>query len=483
MSFKRIFKSFLLHYIVGGVVCGAASMFLLLAASGISNTLMVPLWLGGSVLIQLFWYLLWKKKLDSSVLAANGFCFLLIALVTTVLIVIAGGNTESSLMLVLPFLHFPYLATWFFCLMMVPDLMVLGVPLLTLTAFLIPMALMGYRPKRKQLIAFASCLAVLAGISVISYVNRPQARYGGHGFDYMHGYSTTDFTEYTVTNPKKLARLDGPAALTIADNYPVLDGAEACYPLYSALALETYADIAQYEADAADAWTNGRYVQFTNSVVGFKRLLDGDCDIFFGARPSAQQLWEAEEEGVTLSVTPIGREAFVFFVEAASPMEDISSEALRDIYAGKITNWAQVGGPDLEIAAFQRPSGSGSQTMMEYFMGDTPLKEPQTYEVVGGMGDSIRRVAEYADDKGSLGYSFRYFVEELGQEKGVKLLKVDGVAPTLENIKNGTYPLTVPLVIVTNANTQNPNVASVLDFLLSPQGQELVEKTGYAGLG
>jgi len=64
----------------------------------------------------------------------------------------------------------------------------------------------------------------------------------------------------------------------------------------------------------------------------------------------------------------------------------------------------------------------------------------------------------------------------------VKLLAVDGIYPSKENIRNGTYPFTVDVFAVT-AGTSNPHVQDIIDWLLSPQGQELIEKTGYVGVG
>ena len=104
-----------------------------------------------------------------------------------------------------------------------------------------------------------------------------------------------------------------------------------------------------------------------------------------------------------------------------------------------------------------------------------------TYETVNAMGGVIEHVAQYNSEAGALGYTFRYFLESLNQEKNVKMLSVDGVYPTVETIENGTYPLTVPLVAVTRKDNDNPNVRKVLDFLLSEDGQDIIRRTGYGG--
>ena len=75
--------------------------------------------------------------------------------------------------------------------------------------------------------------------------------------------------------------------------------------------------------------------------------------------------------------------------------------------------------------------------MMRYFMGDTELKEADTIESVSAMGGVIKAVKQYHNEAGAIGYTFRYFLEELNQEDGVKILSIDGVYPSVEDIKNG----------------------------------------------
>ena len=113
-------------------------------------------------------------------------------------------------------------------------------------------------------------------------------------------------------------------------------------------------------------------------------------------------------------------------------------------------------------------------------MKDVTLKEPQTYEVVGAMEGVITKVAQFNSEKGAMGYSFRYFVEELNQEKDVKLLSIDGVYPSIENIENGSYPLVTNVCLITRKDESNPYVERMKEFILSEQGQSIVEQTGYS---
>ena len=420
----------------------------------------------------------------------NGISLLLLALCFTVLMLLGKGSVDSTAVGQLLWLTLPFCPLWLILSLMGERLiLVLAIFLTYASGYLFCTCRKGERPRWRRLVLPGVGLALCAALCTGLYCSRPEVRYGGHGFAYMHGFSSTDFSQYMVySQPGKLAALDHPAAFQIQDeaDMPVMDGAEACYPLYAAAAKAVYQDIAHIESNWADsgerAWTNGKIVTFTNTVVGFERLIEGNVDLFFGARPSADQLAYAAEQGVELEITPIGREAFVFFVEEDEPVDGLTQDQLRAIYHGDVTDWSQVGGRAGEIAAFQRPAGSGSQTMMEYFMGEVSLKEPQTYETVGSMEGVIRHVAQYANQRGALGYSFRYFIQGLSQEKGVKLLAVDGVTPDLAHIEDGSYPLTVPLCLVTRKDDPNPNVGKMIDFFLSPDGQTLVRETGYGGL-
>ena len=450
-------------------------------------------------------YLIFLKKIDTMLaLKVNGICVCFLVVVYTVLLTIAGGETDGKLLQNASlWIAFPFVPLFFLLVFQNVRLLFFAAAALTYAAaFLVCFfAERKWLRHQKRLLIPAVCILLCIGLCTGLYLNRPSKRYAGHGFDYMHGWSSTDFTDYMVCSThSKLAALDHEAALKISDpdEMPVMDGAEACYPVYAAIAKAVYEDIDRIEEEAmAEAERkqdrgilnqNGRIVTFTNTISGFNRLIMGEkfgtgkADLFFGARPSKSQLEEAKEERIDLKITQIGREGFVFFTEKDNPVENLTSSQIRDIYTGKITNWKEVGGKDQAIIAFQRPANSGSQTMMEYFMGDVPLKAPMTYETVDAMAGVIHKVAQYADEAGAFGYSFRYFVEELNQEKNVKLIAVDGVFPSIENIENGSYPLTTGLCLITRENDPNPNVRKMIDFILSKDGQELIRKTGYAGI-
>lgn len=113
-------------------------------------------------------------------------------------------------------------------------------------------------------------------------------------------------------------------------------------------------------------------------------------------------------------------------------------------------------------------------------MGDAPLMTPPTEQVEDLMSGIIERTSDYRNHKNAIGFSFRYYADQLVGNKGIKLLAVDGVAPTVENIRAGRYPLTSEFYAATTQSTEQ--IDALLEWILSPEGQELIERTGYAGI-
>lgn len=270
----------------------------------------------------------------------------------------------------------------------------------------------------------------------------------------------------------KIVKMEN-ASLKLTGDLPIIDGATAAFPVYSAFVHAVYPETTRlYDG----------VFEYNNTVGGYRELAKRNTDLFLGAYPSKEQLKYAEACGTTFEFTQIGTEAFVFFVHKDNPIDSLTVEQIKGIYSGQITNWKEVGGADEAILPFQRDPGSGSQSMLLRFMGDTPVMEAETVEVQG-MGAIIEEVADYQSRSGSIGFSFRFYVEGIIQNPDIKMIAIDGVAPTVENIKNGTYPVVAPVYAVTWAGNDNPNVKKLLDWILSEEGQYIIEETGYVGLG
>lgn len=255
-----------------------------------------------------------------------------------------------------------------------------------------------------------------------------------------------------------IVRID--SSLEITENIPVLDGSEALYPIYSAVAYSIYPESSVSFSDGE--FSEESSVQMKNTIRGFTAVVDGDTDIFLTAHPSESQMAYAKEKGVELELVPIGKEAFVFIVNKENPVSDLSVDEIRKIYSGEITNWSAVGGEFLPINPTTRLENSGSQSTMKAFMKGTEMKS----NPLGFLGRSI-------------GFSFRFYVSDVAENGGIKILSVNGVYPNKENISNKSYPVVADFYAVYRKDNENENVKKVIDFLLSDEGKKIIEETGY----
>lgn len=258
------------------------------------------------------------------------------------------------------------------------------------------------------------------------------------------------------------------------DALPVLDGAAALVPVYASVIDNCYpVGTVTYEGGAfsddnkyGENFAEDSVMQYQNTIRGFKALLDGKVDLFFTAHPSKEQLQDAKERGIDLEIVPVGKEAFVFFVNKKNPVDGLSISQIRKIYRGEINNWKEVGGPDKRINQVTRVKSSGSQTMMEQFMEQDMLTKRHPLAIFGA----------------SIGYSFRFYLAGMVADENVKMLAVDGVYPSAENVRNGSYPISTYFYVVYRKDEKNPNVQRLVDWLLTPEGQTMIEACGYVGL-
>lgn len=288
--------------------------------------------------------------------------------------------------------------------------------------------------------------------------------------------------DYMPFDGEKVVQLDEAPTLqnwvAQGEKYPRLDGATALFPVYSAFVQAVYPETTRYQSieESADP-----ILTCTKTARAYSRLIDGEADLIFVAEPSDAQLQEAAENGVELELTPFGKEAFVFIVNEDNPLQSITVEEIRDVYSGQTTQWEELGAAELgEIIAYQRPKNSGSQTALEKLMGDTQIMAAPTERISDGMGDIVENI-EYRNYPDAIGYSFRFYCTQM-LESRVKLLKIDGIEASVENIRSGAYPITSTLYMVTRKGDVSESTQKFMAWVLSDQGAELIEKAGYVPL-
>ena len=274
----------------------------------------------------------------------------------------------------------------------------------------------------------------------------------------------------------KVVVVEAASGFKIAKDLPKMDGAYALYPVYSGVVRALY-DRKEFEKHSR--W---EYLVTNGSDIIFEKLLKNKVDLIFSAPPSQKQIADAQAKGLKYEITPFAKEAFVFFVNSKNPVENLTSQQIRGIYSGKITDWSQIDKRLTgKIKPFQRNQGSGSQTMLEKIMGKTPIMPPLKEDRLGGMGGIINDVANYRNYQEAIGFTFRYFSTEMFKNGEIKLLAIDGIAPTVENIRKGTYPFIADCCIIT-VKPRNENIRKIVDFMFTPAGKELIEKTGYLAI-
>jgi phosphate transport system substrate-binding protein len=146
-------------------------------------------------------------------------------------------------------------------------------------------------------------------------------------------------------------------------------------------------------------------------------------------------------------------------------------------------NWKEIGGLDEPITAFQREKDSGSQTGMEQMvMQGVPMLDAPTLQIYS-MGALIDAVGEFSNKPTSIGYTYKFYVDNLYQDDNIKILKINSVTPSQANIISKSYPLTVSYYGAVRAGDgKNSAGRKFLDWLLSGQGQASIAQAGYVPL-
>lgn len=171
-------------------------------------------------------------------------------------------------------------------------------------------------------------------------------------------------------------------------------------------------------------------------------------------------------------------DALVFIVHKSNPVNDITLEKVRDIYAGYITNWNQLGGKDMKLTSFlPTPKGMGGvgQSLTNMVLNG----RPPTAVANTSIQASSTAILEQLVEKTPEGFSTSGFSS--AKKRNVKMLKVRGASPTKENIISGKYPLRRPLHLVIDKNA-SPEVRKFVDYVLSKKGQGLIASYGMVSL-
>lgn len=202
----------------------------------------------------------------------------------------------------------------------------------------------------------------------------------------------------------------------------------------------------------------------TGSGTGIQAVQEGRCDIGLSSRALKD-----EEKASGLQETVLTYDGIAMIVNPANPVEDLTLEQIADIYTGKITNWSELGGSDSEIVLIGREAGSGTRSGFEEIVEVKDLC--QYRQELSSTGDVIATVAQ---NPGAIGYASLASVKDT-----VKAVKVGGVTPSEETVKDGTYAIQRPFVLVTKEGvTLSETAQAFFNYAVSKDANAVVIAAG-----
>lgn len=232
----------------------------------------------------------------------------------------------------------------------------------------------------------------------------------------------------------------------------IIGGSTSIQPLMESIA-ETY-------NEKNDALVS---IQGGGSSVGIKGTEDGTFQLGMVSRELKP------EEAKQLDQTIIALDGIVVVVHKDNPVDSITMEQLKDIYTGKITNWKNVGGDDKEIAVVSREEGSGTRDGFESIVGFTSSELIRNSDIQNATGSIISDVSV---NEHGIGYI------SLGSlSDNVKVLEIDGVLPSEESVKDGTYKIQRAFLLVQKKGEKQGS--ELFDFIFSEEGKKLIEAHNY----
>jgi len=211
-------------------------------------------------------------------------------------------------------------------------------------------------------------------------------------------------------------------------------------------------------------------VQGGGSGVGIASIVDGTCDIGNASRPiKEKEIATAEEKGVNVFANIVARDAIAVALNPVNDIDGLTLEQIKAIYTGEFSNWSQVGGSDQEIVVISRDSSSGTFEAFNELALDKEKVRPDALL----QASNAAVATSVANTPGAIGYVGLGYVTAK-----IKVIEVNGIIPSKETVNSDTYPLARPLFMYTNGEPTGA-VKEFMDFVMSEEGQKLVEENGY----
>ena len=214
-------------------------------------------------------------------------------------------------------------------------------------------------------------------------------------------------------------------------------------------------------------------VQGGGSSVGIASIIDKTTDIGDASRPiKDKELDKAVSNGVSPRANVVAMDGIAVVVNPTNSVNGMTKQQIKDIYMGKISNWSDAGGPGGKIVIIGRDSASGTYEAFAEKALDKQKTRPDA--LLQASNQAVAQVV--SSTPGAIGYVGLGFITDK-----IKPVTVNGIECTKETVLSGKYPLARPLFMYTDGQPKGV-VKEYIDFVLSKEGQELVEEEGYVGL-
>jgi phosphate transport system substrate-binding protein len=244
--------------------------------------------------------------------------------------------------------------------------------------------------------------------------------------------------------------------------------------------------VAPVAADAAEALKaeglNITVATQGGSAGGISQLGSGQIDIAMSSKPLADGDRSAHPDA-DFVLTQIGADAVGVIVTkevADAGVKNLTAAQVRGLFEGKIANWSEVGGPDLEVFVYDKEPGRGTREVLDkYLYGDKKAPPPPKSDNFSIVGGNLETRNKLKSTPGAVAPLSTGFIEG---HNDLAVVTLDGIAPTPENIASGKYPMARPLYLITDGEPEGES-KKFIDYILSAKGQEILPRHGYLTIG
>ena len=213
----------------------------------------------------------------------------------------------------------------------------------------------------------------------------------------------------------------------------------------------------------------------TGTGVGISALLDNTTYIAMASRPiKFSEKMKIKSAGEDVAEIVVAYDALAVVAHPSNPVKQLTRQQLEDIFRGKITNWKQVGGDDRKIVVYSRETSSGTYE----FFKESVLKNKNYMASSLSMPATGAIIQSVSQTKGAIGYVGLAYVSPRVKTLSVSYDGKHYAAPTVENATNKTYPIVRPLYYYYNVK-KKAEIDPLVQYILSPDGQDIIKKSGY----